>query len=133
MKYFNYILLMLYLTTGYAVAEQQPLELVTLQYPPYEYEEKGEIKGIAVDLITEAFKRMDQPINITFYPFARALKMIELGHADALFTAYKTPEREVMADYSNEVLIQQATSLYTLRDSLIQYDGNLATISDYTL
>ena len=36
------------------------LKLVTLQYPPYEFEKDGEIKGIAVEIIREAFSRMNQ-------------------------------------------------------------------------
>ncbi len=108
------------------------LKIVTLQYPPYEYEEYGKIEGIAVDLIKEAFKRMDQPIEIKLYPFARAIKMVEKGEADAIFTLFKTQERESFVDYSNEVLITQKTYLYVLKDSPITYDGDLGKLNNYT-
>ncbi len=67
-------------------AYSDELKLVTLEFPPYEYSENGEIKGSAVEVVKEAFKRMGQPIKINAYPWARAIKMVEGGEADAIFT-----------------------------------------------
>jgi len=115
-----------------ATVSAKPLELLTLQYPPYEFEEDGELKGFVVDIIHAVFQRMDQPINITLLPWARALQMIEDGEADAIFTAYKTPEREVFADYSNEILMPQVISLFVRQDSNITFNDDLAALSDYS-
>ena len=115
-----------------ANASARTLELVTLQYPPYEYEEDGELKGFVVDIIHAVFQRMDQPINITLLPWARALQMIEDGTADAIFTAYKTPERELFADYSNEILMPQVISLFVRQGSPITFNGDLAELKQYT-
>ena len=109
----------------------KPLELVTLQYPPYEYNENGEIRGIAVDIVKEVFKRMGQPISIKLYPWARALQMVKTGRADAIFTAFKNPEREKFAIYSNEVLILQTVSLFTLKHKNFILDENLSNITNY--
>ena len=108
----------------------QPLQLVTLQYPPYEYQENGEIKGVVIDLVTEIFNRMNKPIEISVLPWARALDYIEKGSADAIFTAYKTPERETFADYSTEVLMPQVVSLFTNKDANISFDGHLKQLKD---
>ena len=102
-----------------------------MSFPPYEYTENGEIKGSAVEVVKETFKRMGQPIKINAYPWARAIKMIEDGEADAIFTAYKTPEREVFADYSNEVVMPQIVSLFVKKDSKIVFDGDLSKLSSY--
>ena len=107
------------------------LKLVTLQYPPYEFEENGEIKGIAVEIIREAFSRMNQPITISLHPWATALGQIENGEADAVFTAFKAPEREEFADYSKEVLITQTISLFVKRKSNITFDGDLKKVNQY--
>lgn len=115
-----------------ATVSARPLELLTLQYPPYEFEEDGELKGFVVDIIHAVFQRMDQPINITLLPWARALQMIADGEADAIFTAYKTPEREVFADYSSEILMPQVISLFVRHDSEISFDGDLAKLSGYS-
>jgi len=111
----------------------ETLELVTLQYPPYEYEENGRVQGMVVDLVKEVFHRMEQPINITLLPWARALQMIERGEADAIFTAYKNPEREKFADYSKEILMPQIVSLFVLNDSPVLFDGDLSKLNSYSI
>lgn len=107
------------------------LSLVTLEFPPYEYAAGGEVKGAAVEIVKETFKRMGQPVTIKVLPWARAIKMIEDGDADAIFTAYKTPEREAFADYSKEVVMPQIVSLFVKKDSKISFDGDLAKLSTF--
>ncbi|MBW2205313.1 MAG: transporter substrate-binding domain-containing protein [Deltaproteobacteria bacterium] len=107
------------------------LKLVTLQYPPYEFEKDGEIKGIAVEIIREAFSRMNQPITISLHPWATALGQIENGEADAIFTAFKTSEREKFADYSREVLLTQTISLFVGKKSNMTFDGDLRKMNRY--
>ncbi|MBU2713685.1 substrate-binding periplasmic protein [Zooshikella harenae] len=113
------------------MAAREELEIVTLQYPPYEYKDSGTVKGIAVDIVKEAFRRIKYPIRIEVYPWARAIKKIKMGDADAIFTAFKTPDRELFADYSNEILLNQVVSLYTLKKSTIQFDGDLTKLARY--
>jgi polar amino acid transport system substrate-binding protein len=108
------------------------LELVTLQYPPYQYEENGETKGFVVEIVREVFRRLQLPIKITLMPWTRSIKMIEDGTADAIFTAYKTPERELFADYSKEVLMPQVVSLFVLKNSKIKFDGDIYKLTDYS-
>ena len=107
------------------------LKLVTLQYPPYEFEKDGEINGIAVEIIREVFSRMNQPITISLHPWATGLRQIENGEADAIFTAFKTSEREKFADYSKEVLVTQSISLFAKRNSNITFDGDLKKMNQY--
>ncbi|MCP4050483.1 MAG: transporter substrate-binding domain-containing protein [bacterium] len=111
----------------------KPLNLVTLQYPPYEYEENGEIKGMAVSIVREVFKRMGQPIEIKLYPWARALRMVKEGQADGIFTAYKNPEREKFALYSKGVLMPQSVSLCTLKHKDFKLDKNLTNLKNYKI
>ena len=107
------------------------LEISTIEYPPYEYTENGVEKGIAVELVKEGFKRIKQPIELKFFPWARAIKAVQDGTTDALFTAYKKPERELFADYSKEILLVQNVSLFVHKDSKISFDGNLASMNKY--
>lgn len=101
---------LLILMISISVISAKPLQLVTLEYPPYQYKERRELKGFVVAIVVEVFKRMDQPITIKKYPFARALDMVKTGRADALFTAFKNSEREKFFDYSTEILVDQNTS-----------------------
>ena len=107
------------------------LKVATLDYPPFQYKEDGEIKGIAADIIKEIFKRMNQPIEIKFYPFPRAVKNIRKGVSDVIFTFYYKKEREQFAEYSKESLVEQTISLFVHKDSAIVFDGNLSGLNQY--
>lgn len=123
------IMILLYSSTVFS----QSLSLVTLEYPPYIYEVRNEVKGMAVDIIREVFKRMDIVVDIKVFPWLRALKKIELGEADAVFTVYKTDERMIYIDYSNEVVIQQIVSLFVRSDSEIVFSGNVNDLAEYKI
>ncbi len=107
------------------------LKVATLDYPPFQYKENGKAKGIAADIIKEVFNRMNQPIEIKFYPFPRAIKYIEEGLSDVIFTFYYKKEREKFAEYSKESLVDQTISLFVLKDSPIKFDGNLSNLNQY--
>lgn len=113
-----------------AIAEQ-PLEVVSINLPPFVYEEHGVIKGMYVDIVKEVFDRMQQPINIRFYPWPRAVNMIKEGEADAIFPLGKDPERELFAEYPNEVLFEMPTSLFVRKDSPITFGGDFKPLSSY--
>ena len=115
------------------LVQAKTIRLVTLEYPPYEYTQDGQLKGLAVDVIRRTFKEMNQPITIEVLPWARAMRYIKEGSRDAVFTAFKTPERERFADFSNQVLMQQAVSLFVRRDSKIAFDGDLRDLNTYSL
>lgn len=108
------------------------LQVATLNYPPFQYQEDGETKGLAADIVAEVFKRMHQEIKIRFYPFPRALRNIQDGESDVIFTFYHKKEREEFADYSTETLIDQTVSLFVLQDSPIVFDGSLSKLAPYT-
>ncbi len=108
-----------------------PLQVVTLQQPPLEYEEDGVIKGIAVEIVKEVFARMQQPITLNLYPFARALTMLKAGEADAIFAIVKNQEREEFLNYPSEALIDQTGTLFVRKDAQIQFDGDLRALSAY--
>ena len=116
-----------------SISYAKTLRLVTLEYPPYEYTENGQLKGIAVEVIKRTFKEMNQPITIEVLPWARAMRYIKDGSRDAVFTAFKNPERVRFADFSKQVLMQQAVSLFVRRDSDIEYDGDLRKLNHLSL
>jgi polar amino acid transport system substrate-binding protein len=108
-----------------------PLRVVIFELPPLEYKEQGALKGAAVDIVTEVFSRMKQPIRLELYPFARALKMIKEGDADAIFAIVKKPERELYLDFPSEVLIEQTASMFARKNAPIQFDGNFRKLCAY--
>ncbi len=109
----------------------EPLTLVTMDYPPYTFQENGGLKGFQIDITLEAFKRMGQTVTIKIYPWARAIHMLKKGTADGLIGAYKTPEREQFMDYPQTPITFGTLSLFVLKGSSITFNGNLKELSDY--
>lgn len=112
---------------------QERLTIVTPGILPISYEKDGKITGIGTELVTEAFARLGQPIEIQIFPGARALNMLQEGEADALFALAKTPEREGFAVYPTEPIVDQAVSLFVRQDSTIVFNGDVKTLSPYRI
>ncbi|UTH73250.1 ABC transporter substrate-binding protein [Chromobacterium sp. IIBBL 290-4] len=108
-----------------------PLELATLQYPPYQYQDGAEVRGFAADIVREAFRRMGVSIHIAIYPWGRALAMAQEGREDGIFTLFRTPEREARLDFCHEPLAAQTVSLFVRKGSPIHFNGNLDELSAY--
>ncbi|KKA45894.1 ABC transporter substrate-binding protein [Salinivibrio sp. KP-1] len=93
------------LSLSFAATAQ--VKLVTLEYPPYITHEDKVVGGVAVELVERVFEEIEQPITIQVLPWGRAIKYVETGEADGIFTAFKTEERETFAHYIDEVLFDQ--------------------------
>lgn len=104
--------------------EKKRLKLFTLQYPPYQFLDNNEIKGVAYDIVAELFNRAGYTISIEVHPWTKTLDMVKNGEADAVFTIYHTEEREKFLDYTSEILIIQQTAFFKLKDNDIIFDGD---------
>jgi len=109
------------------VASMPPIQLVTLDYPPYIVTQDGELSGVAIELVESVFEELNVPISIEVLPWARALSNVQFGRADAIFTAFKNPTREEFADFSNQVLFTQNISLIVKAKSKILSDNFLTS------
>lgn len=104
---------------------------VTFHYPPLEYAEK-DLRGAGgvVEIVREVMSRLDHQVSIKVFPWTRALKMVRTGKADAIFTAYKNPERELFLYYSQEILFPQSVYFYKRKGDDSTFDGNLSTLQE---
>ena len=111
-------------------AREAAVRLLALQYPPYEYQDMdgGKVKGVAADLVREAFARMGRTVTIQVLPWPRILWMVKNGQADGFFTSYRLPDREQWADFSREELVPQVTCLFSKKGAGISYTGDLAQL-----
>jgi polar amino acid transport system substrate-binding protein len=114
-------------------ADAATIRLLTGNYPPFEYMENGEVKGLAVELLKEAFHRCHRDVTFNVLPWARALAETQQGRADAIFTAIKTPEREKVLRFSSEPLVAMNSALYTRKGTGIRYRGDLSELAGYRL
>lgn len=112
----------LFFLLAFNVRSEAPIQLVTLEYPPYIVSHEDELSGVAVELVEAVFKQLNVPISIEVLPWARALSNVQFGRADAIFTAFKNPEREQFADFSHQILFTQNISLVVKTNSNISSD-----------
>lgn len=125
-------LLLVFCTSLYA--EQTTLTASTLHYPPYEYMEAGQAKGIAVDLIREALKRTDHTaVEVKFYPWKRAVFMTQTGQRDMLFNAGKNKARQAWGHFVDSVLIQQSYVLFKRKSDQFSLMPDLSNVDAKTI
>jgi len=64
-------------------------------YPPYSYVENNELKGIYIDIVKEAAKRLkpSYEVNLAAIPWKRGLRELQKGTSFALLPPYKHIEK----------------------------------------
>ena len=113
------------------VAWADSFRLVTFEYPPYEYTENGEVKGMAVDIVREAFKLMNHEAIIEILPWPRCQMLFERGEVDGIFTFFQNDERQAFTLFSKEVVVTQTIALWVLKNTKIEFNGDLTRLQPY--
>ncbi len=86
------------------VVKAAPLEILAVNYPPYEFEvPQNGLKGFDVEVVEEVFRRMDRLTKVTFVPWARAKKMVFEGGGFALLSCGQRKDRDPFLFYSNPI------------------------------
>jgi polar amino acid transport system substrate-binding protein len=82
--------------TGKVIVEGEvrPFLITGTDWAPLEYEEDGELKGIEIEIVQEAMDSLGVPYEIDLVPWSRALKMMEVGEADAILGITHNKDRE---------------------------------------
>lgn len=122
-KHLLFIFIILFLSRSYLSA-QPLLEFITMvDFPPYSYLENGKPTGIDVDIINEMAQRGRLKIKIKFVPWKRVMHYTKYGIVDGAFAAFKSPEREMIADYVQTPLHKSTYKLFVKKDKGIQYNS----------
>lgn len=70
------------------------LEVVTTDFPPYQFQEGAELKGLATETVNGALSLSPHQGEINVYPWARAYQLALGKKAILIFSIARTPERE---------------------------------------
>ncbi|SON52525.1 substrate-binding periplasmic protein [Vibrio tapetis] len=73
------------------------LTYLTEEYPPYNFLDNGELKGISIDLLLAASTSVGSPIEkgqIRLQPWPRGYRSIQADKDTVLFAMARTPQRE---------------------------------------
>lgn len=101
---------------SFAGATDESLPIVFEDYPPYEFVEDGEVRGINMDLIREAFKRMGITPYFEPRPWKRAIFQLKSGEILALSSGFKTEERMKFAVFPNGPLGMETNMIIARAD-----------------
>lgn len=102
-------------------------------WAPYEFEKHGQIKGISVDIVDEAFRRMGYKVTKRILPFSRAIEMLKSGEVDMIEDVKNTAERQEIGIFSKQPIINTYTSLFVKSDSNITFSGNILDLKPYKI
>jgi len=101
---------------GRALAQRNTLPIVFEEYPPYEFVEDGEVKGINMDIIREAFRRMGITPFFEPRPWNRGIYQLKTGEILALSSGFKTKKRQLFAYFPDTPLALETNMVITRSD-----------------
>lgn len=127
-----------------ALAATAPVRLVLVSTPKHNAEMRvvdGRLEdrpGHQIDLLREAGKRCGAAVEFQFFPWQRALLMVEHGEADGAFSSSYDPQRTIYGVYpmadgkpdASRALKGYSYSLYVPRDSGPTWDGRAVVGAD---
>ena len=118
MQIITYLFLALVLSIHPAgAAEKKAFHWVDdADYPPLIYSgPDGKPAGIFYQIMTEAFHRLDIPITVKTYPWARAQKIVTDGKADGMVTVLTDQRKEFFV--ASDPILLGAENIFVNRDN----------------
>ncbi len=103
LRKFYFIFLSIFLGLIFSVpvfAEKQQITILTAEWSPYNSEQLPS-GGFLSEIVTTALARAGYQTTLEFLPWKRALKLTQIGKADALIGASYTKERVIYFSYPN--------------------------------
>lgn len=77
-----------------SLIQAQTIQVVTEDWPPFNYMEEGKIKGLSTEIVRQTLDQAGLSYEIALYPWARAFHMASEGENVLIYTITRTPERE---------------------------------------
>lgn len=123
--WFSFFWLSVFWFSPSSIAEpNRELKLICDDWPPYQIVNNGKVGGFSTSVVDLVFKRMDVNVRrYRHYPWKRAITMLEKGMVDGLFSANKTPEREVYAYYPSESLVDSPWLVWSKQEDELVYSS----------
>ncbi len=75
-------------------AQAENFEIMTEEYPPFNYTEDGTLTGLSSEVMVELIKRMGHPEEIKVVPWSRGYNLIQHNDGMILFSMTRTEQRE---------------------------------------
>ncbi len=135
-------LLLILLSSGYVTADtNRPITMACSSFPPYKIENPGAgPKGIDVDIMLEVFALAERKVDYQFYPWKRAVKLVEQGKVDGLCGCSYHPDRDqhfifsdILGQLSQGVFLSDKVSLNEFNSVADLKDLSVASVRGYAV
>ncbi len=114
-------------------AEKRQIRFVSLEYPPYVFDKGGKVHGIAYEIVRSICNELDYEFCVEIHDWDKSLELFHEGKADAIFTIYRTEDREKFAAFMNSPIINQKSTFIAHADSNNVYEPGMDSLSDLKL
>lgn len=101
----------------------QELVIACEEYPPYEYMEDGQPRGLCVELVQEACQRLGLEPQFKFMNWTQALDQVKSGQVQAIISLYRTPEREQFLVFPARQLAEERVAALVRKGSGVRVRG----------
>ncbi len=110
----------------------QDITIVTEDFPPYNYQENGNIKGISSEVVLAVLKEVNIKAKIDEYPWARAYMLATTQKNHLIYSIARIPERESLFQWVGTIAPYK-TSLYKLKSRKDIKITSLEDAKNYTI
>lgn len=93
----------------------QKLQVVTEEFPPYNYLENGRVVGLSTEVVRTVFSELNLEMEIQVLPWARAYQKAQTAPNTLIYTIGKTPERETLFQWVG-VIAPSKSYLFALKN-----------------
>ncbi len=95
-KYLFKILLVCTLVFSFSISNviAEPFTIMTEDYAPFNYKDKGKLTGLSSEVMFEISKRVGHPSKIKILPWSEAYQTIQKKDGHILFSMTRTEQRE---------------------------------------
>ena len=98
------------------------LKMVTTEWEPF-YASTLDAGGVVTDIVSAAFKREGYETTIEWFPWLRAMKLVENGGADMVMGAYYSEERAKLFSFSDPFFDIDIGFVALKEAGISEYDG----------
>ncbi|OMH39313.1 hypothetical protein BGP75_04020 [Motiliproteus sp. MSK22-1] len=105
--------------------------MVTTEWEPF-YASTLEAGGVVTDIVASAFEREGYQTTIEWYPWLRAMKLVENGGADMVMGAYYSEERSRLYHFSDP-FFNIDIGLIALKETGISQYEDLKALTPYKI
>jgi polar amino acid transport system substrate-binding protein len=112
------------------LGKAEEIFIVTEDYPPYNFEEEGEITGFSTEIVNELVKRVGIKSELDIYPWKRAYDLALREKNILIFTITKSEQREALFKWVGPIASRKIF-LFRLEDRIDIKINNLEDVKKY--